>query len=122
MMHTLGAELTVLEPGHAVIEAPLRAQTAQQHGAGHAGLAFSIGDSAAGYAALTGLPEDREVMTSEMKIHLLAPALGTHLTADGRVVKAGRRLIVVSASVYAWNAGERRQVALLLGTMVPVAP
>ncbi|MFV0409789.1 MAG: PaaI family thioesterase, partial [Paracoccus sp. (in: a-proteobacteria)] len=76
MMRTLGAELTCIEPGRVVIAAPILPTVLQQQGAGHAGLAFSIGDSAAGYSALTLMPEDTEVMTVEMKINLMSPALG----------------------------------------------
>ena len=60
----------------------------QQHGAGHAGLAFSLGDSAAGYAALSVMAAGSEVMTVEMKINLLSPALGDRLVAEGRVLRA----------------------------------
>ena len=47
------------------------------------------------------------------------PAAGESLIAIGRVVKPGRRLIVVSAEVFARNAGEDTLVALLQGTMIP---
>ncbi len=121
MMETLGAELVQIAPGLVVIEAPVLPTVLQQHGAGHAGLAFSIGDSAAGYAALTMLPDDSEVMTAEMKINLLAPAKGERLIATGRVIKPGRRLVVVTAEVHAQDAdGNTRQVALMQGTMIPV--
>ncbi|WP_296765525.1 PaaI family thioesterase [Sediminimonas sp.] len=121
MMETLGAELIEIAPGRVVIEAPILPSVRQQHGAAHAGLSFSIGDSAAGYAALTLLPPGSEVMTAEIKINLLAPATGALLVATGRVVKPGRRLVVVAAEVHARDAtGDMRQVALLQGTMVPV--
>ena len=92
MMGTLGAELGSIETGRVEITAPIGDHIRQQHGYAHAGLTFSIGDSAAGYSALTVIPEDQEVVTSEMKIHLLAPARGTSLIARGNVVKGGRRL------------------------------
>lgn len=122
LMTTLGAELLTLAPGFARVRAPILEQSRQQHGAAHAGLTFSIGDSAAGYAALSLMPEDAEVMTVEMKINLLSPATGECLVAEGRVVKPGRRLSIVQAEVFAETAGDRRQVALLQGTMIPVSP
>ena len=73
MMKTLGAMIHKVEKGNVIIEAPLLPSTLQQQGYVHAGLTFSIGDSAAGYSALTLLPEDQEVMTAEIKINLLAP-------------------------------------------------
>ena len=120
MMASCDAELVSLEPGFVRIAAPITAGVSQQHGAAHAGLTFALGDSAAGYAALTTIEGDPDVMTAEMKINLLRPALGERLVADGRVIKPGRRLIVVQAEVFAEGSGERKQVALLQGTMVPV--
>ena len=120
MMETLGAELTVLGEGSAETTAPILPGSRQQHGAAHAALTFAIGDSAAGYAALTVFPLDVEVLTAEMKINLLRPAEGERLIACGRVIKSGRRLTIVQAEVFAEAEGARRQVALLQGTMVPV--
>jgi len=119
-MRTLGAKLTGVAPGKIEITAPILPLATQQQGFGHAGLTFSIGDSAAGYAALTLLPEDKDVVTSEIKINLLAPALGDRLVARGRVVRPGKRLIVVLSEVFAVTGGLETQIALLTGTMVPV--
>lgn len=120
MMQTLGAELVSVAPGEVMIAAPILPSSLQQHGAGHAGLAFSIGDSAAGYAALTTIPEGAEVMTVEMKINLMSPSVGDRLVADGRVIRAGRRVVVVAADVWAETGDTRKHVAMLQGTMIPV--
>lgn len=120
MMHTFGATLSSVEPKQVVITAPILTCSLQQQGFGHAGLTFSIGDSAAGYAALTTLPLDREVVTAEIKINLLAPAQGDLLRATGRVVKPGKRLIVVTSEVHAIQEGSETLIAILQGTMVPV--
>lgn len=123
LMRSLGAELVALAPGRVSVAAPIRPESGQQHGFAHAGLSFALGDSAAGYAALSLMPEGAEVLTVEMKINLLAPASGARLVATGSVIRAGRRLVVVSAEVRA-EAGEdtgdrARLVALLQGTMIP---
>ena len=120
MMRTLGAQLAQIQPGQVVITAPILPTSLQQQGAGHAGLAFSIGDSAAGYSALSLMPEDVEVMTVEMKINLMSPALGDRLIAEGRVIRPGRRIMVVAADDWAETAGQRKHVAMLQGTMIPV--
>ena len=121
MMTTLGAELVELGTGRVVISAPILPGSLQQHGAGHAGLTFATRDSAAGYAGLSTLGADYEVMTVEMKINLLRPALGERLVAEGRVVKPGSRLTIVTAEIFAVSDGLRKQVALMQGTMIPVA-
>lgn len=122
MMATLGARLVPAADGRVVIRAPMAPHLLQQQGAAHAALAFAIGDSAAGYAALATMPEDRDVMTVEMKINLLAPALGDYFEAVGQVVRAGKRLTVVTAEVFAVTGERRKCIALLQGTMIPVDP
>jgi uncharacterized protein (TIGR00369 family) len=123
MMATLGARLVAIAPGHVVIEAPIRPETAQQHGYAHAGLGWTLGDSAAGYAALSLMPGEWEVLTVEMKVNLLAPAAGTRLVAEGRVIRPGKRLMVVASDIFADIASApRRHVATMLGTMIPLPP
>ena len=120
MMHTLGAELSQIAPGLCVVRAPILPGSRQQHGYGHAGLTFSIGDTAAGYAAMTLMPEEKNVLTVEMKINLLAPAQGAYLIATGRVIRPGRRLIVVQAEVTAQDKedADATPIALMQGTII----
>jgi len=120
MMQTLGATLIAGADGICVIRAPVLPGLRQQQGAGHAGLTFSLGDTAAGYAALNVMPEGVEVMTAEIKINLLSPAVGDMLEARGEVLRAGRRLIVVRAEIWALTGERRKSIALMQGTMIPV--
>jgi uncharacterized protein (TIGR00369 family) len=115
MMRLLRAEIAAIAPGRVMIVAPIRPEVGQQHGFAHAGLAWTIGDSAAGYAAMSLLEPGGEVLTVEMKINLLAPARGAHLIAEGRVIRPGRRLIVVGAEI---ADGDGTAVATMLGTMI----
>ncbi|WP_050932196.1 PaaI family thioesterase, partial [Aestuariivita boseongensis] len=87
LMKTLGATLERVEPGSVTISAPISEGAQQQHGFAHAGLTFALGDSAAGYTALSVMPEEAEVLTSQMQIHLLAPGKGDRLIATGRIIK-----------------------------------
>ena len=118
-MKTIGAKLDSVDEGRVVISVELKPSMMQQHGFGHAGVTFSIGDSAAGYAALTKMGKNQEVLTSEMKIHLMSPADGKILKAVGSVLKAGRRLVVVQSDIYSVNEKNEKLVATMLGTMVP---
>ncbi|MEM6371777.1 MAG: PaaI family thioesterase [Pseudomonadota bacterium] len=121
MMQTFGASLDAVRSGHVTISAPILPGCLQQQGFGHAALTFGVGDSAAGYAALTTLPPDQEVVTAEIKINLTAPAFGERLIAKGRVIKPGRRLIVVTSEIFAHHDGVDTLIAVMQGTMVPVA-
>jgi uncharacterized protein (TIGR00369 family) len=81
MMQTLGARIDHVSPGRVVLSLPIRPAINQQHGFAHAGATFALGDSAAGYAALTMMEPGAEVLTVEMKINLIAPAAGMRLIA-----------------------------------------
>ena len=122
MMTTLGASIDNIGDGTVTLTAPILDIARQQHGFAHAALTFALADSAAGYAALTKMPPEAEVLTTELKINLIAPAKGARLIAKGRVIKPGRRLVIVQADVYAVENGTQTHVALAQGTMIPVSP
>ena len=115
-MATLGAELVSVTPGEVTIAMPCRDALAQQQGAMHAGAVTAIVDSACGYAALSLMPPDADVVSVEFKVNLLAPARGDRLVATGRVVRAGRTLTVCAGEV---RAGETL-VAIMQATMMRV--
>jgi uncharacterized protein (TIGR00369 family) len=119
-MATLGAELATVEPGHVVIELPFRDDLVQQHGYLHAGVVTSVADSACGYAALSLMRPDVNVLSVEFKVNLLAPASGERFRAVGRVVRAGRTLTVCAGEVYALREGGALLVALMQATMMAV--
>jgi len=120
-MKLIGATLTRVEPGHAVIELPFRADLTQQHGFIHGGMTAMIADSAAGYAAYTLFPADSSVLTVEFKINLVAPADGERLVASGRVKKAGRTLTICEFEVAAVRHGRSTVCALGLQTLICLA-
>ncbi|UXY17849.1 PaaI family thioesterase [Streptomyces cynarae] len=123
LMAHLGARITHIGPGRVHIVLPARAEVSQQHGYIHAGATSAVADSAGGYAALTLLPEDCEVLTVEYKINLLAPAVGDHIEAIGTVVRAGRTLTVCRLEVFGVrDDGERKLVASGQQTLIRVSP
>ena len=120
LMTTLGATLNTVSPGMVEIALSPHAAISQQHGFVHAGAVSAIADTAAGYAALTLMPADTGVLTTEFKINLLAPAAGERVIARGRVVKAGRTLTLAQAEVFANTGGQEKLIALLTGTLMAV--
>ena len=97
-----------------------RGRRSQQHGFVHAGAISAIADSAAGYAALGLMPADRGVLTTELKINLVAPAKGERIVARGKVVKAGRTLTLTQTEVIAEENGQERLIALFTATMMMI--
>jgi uncharacterized protein (TIGR00369 family) len=117
-MATLGADVAEVSEGRVTIRLPIEPRLSQQDGFLHAGVVVAALDSACGYAALTLMPNDAQVLTVELKANLLAPANGDRLVAEGEVVRAGRTLTVCRGDAYAEQAGERVHVATMLATMV----
>lgn len=122
MMRTFGASVETVTKGQVVLKAPILPIALQHTGHGHAALSFALGDTAAGFSALTLMPEGAEVVTAEIKINLLAGAQGDYLIARGHVIKPGRRVIVVGATVTAVSGDQQRDVAVLMGSMMAVHP
>jgi uncharacterized protein (TIGR00369 family) len=120
LMETIGARLAAVRPGEVEIVLEVAGKVSQQHGFVHAGAVSSIADSAAGFAGLTVMPAGAGVLTVEFKINLLAPAAGERLIATGRVVRAGRTIVVAQAEVEAEAQGRRKPVALLTATLMAV--
>jgi uncharacterized protein (TIGR00369 family) len=106
-MATLGAVLTLVEPGVVEIELPFADTLTQQHGFFHAGAVSSIADTAGGYAGFSLFPSDASVLTVEFKMNLLAPARGEKLIARGEVVKSGRTLTFCELRVFGVESGDR---------------
>ncbi|MCX5602275.1 PaaI family thioesterase [Streptomyces phaeochromogenes] len=111
LMGHLGARITHIAPGRVHIALPNRPEVTQQHGYFHAGATSAIADSAGGYAAFTLFPENTSVLTVEYKINLLAPAVGDHIEAVGKVLKPGRTLTVCQLEVFGAEGDRRTLVA-----------
>jgi uncharacterized protein (TIGR00369 family) len=118
IMATLGATLESVEKGRAVIALPYARHICQQHGFLHAGVVTTIVDSACGYAAFSMMPPGSAVLTVEFKVNLMAPARGERFLAEGRVIKAGRTLIVTQGEVTAFEGDKRTTVAIITATMM----
>jgi uncharacterized protein (TIGR00369 family) len=120
IMTTIGATIAAVREGEVEIVLPFSDALSQQHGFIHAGVVATIADSACGYAALTMMPAEAAVLTTEFKLNLLSPAKGDRLRAIGRVVRPGRKLVVCLGEVFAEVGGQSKQVALMTATMMVV--
>jgi uncharacterized protein (TIGR00369 family) len=92
----------------------------QQQGFFHGGAIGAIADNAAGYAAYSLMPAGAEILTVEYKINLMRPALPPTLRAEGRVLRAGKTLMVCRADIYHGEPGGLDACALLQSTLMRV--
>jgi acyl-coenzyme A thioesterase PaaI-like protein len=66
------------------------------------------------------MPEGKAVLTSEFKINLLAPAAGESFEAEGRIIRAGKRVHVAMGEAFAIQKGQRKPIAIMLATMMVI--
>ena len=99
-LKTIGAELALIAAGRVIIRCPFSDQVSQQHGFFHGAVIGAIADSAGGYAALSLMSANSEVVTVEYKINFLMPAKGEWLEARGEVTRAGNSLFVTRVDVH----------------------
>lgn len=115
----VGIEAVSAEEGRVTKRVKLREEHLNYNDVVHGGVISSLIDSAAGAAVrTTRTPEDirtRPHATSDLHVSYLAPARGTELVADARVVKAGRTAIFAEVDV---TTDDGRLVAKGLVTFV----
>jgi uncharacterized protein (TIGR00369 family) len=118
LMKTINAQLISVTEGEVKISCEFHEGLSQQHGFFHAGIATSIVDTACGYAALTMMPENAEVLSVEFKINFLKPANTPKLIAVGKVLQCGRTLTVCEGLVF--DSEEKKLIAKMTATMISV--
>lgn len=111
------ARLDIYRRGEVEISIPMRRDLTQHHGFGHGAIIGFLADSACAWA---GASVAGDVVTSEYKLNLVAPAVGQTLVGCGSVVHAGGRQVVCRADLYAIASERRKLVATALATIVQV--
>ncbi len=95
----LGIQLEEVSEGRSVLTMPVRDDLKQNHGVVHGGAIASVIDSAMAFAIIPLLAEKERTTTVDLTIHYLRPLTEGVAKSTARVVRAGRRVIVVSAEV-----------------------
>jgi uncharacterized protein (TIGR00369 family) len=96
----LGLELEEVALGTATLGVNVRKDLMQNQGAVHGGAVASLIDTATAFAIISLIDPKEKVTTVDLTISYLRPASNGRLTAVAKVVRAGRRLFVVSAEVF----------------------
>ena len=122
LMQHIGVRLLQVEPGLCVLALPYSDKVTQQQDGFHGGAIGALADIAGGYAALTTAPEGMEVTTIEYKINFMAAFQGGELQARGRVVKAGRRVVVTTAEVVHVDASGKQTACAVMQQTLMVVP
>jgi acyl-CoA thioesterase len=96
----LGIELDDIGRGTATLGLTVRKELTQNHGVVHGGAVASLIDTATAFAIIPLLTPKEKVTTVDLTISYLRPLTEGRITATAKVVRAGRRLFVVSAEVF----------------------
>lgn len=118
IMKTFGAQLAEVEKGQVKITCEFSEALTQHNGFFHAGVVTTILDSACGYAALTTMPENANVLTVEFKVNFLKPAKTGKLIAIGKVLQSGRILTICEGHVY--DSSQEILISKMTATMIAV--
>ena len=120
MAQTLKLAFVKIEPGQVELEIPVQDAFCFHPGQLQATAVFAAADFAAVAAAASLLPQGFINATVDATLKIVAPAIGSHLVARGRVVSASRLLTVCAADVFAVDRdkdnGTETLCATLLGT------
>lgn len=95
----VGLEIVDIERGTATFCFTVRDQLKQNKGLVHGGVIASLIDTAAAFAAVTLLETDQSTTTIDLTIQYLRPLTEGSAIARARVLRAGRRVLVISVDV-----------------------
>ncbi|MGA8309341.1 MAG: PaaI family thioesterase [Terriglobales bacterium] len=113
----LGMQLTRIEDDYCETMLIAAERHRQQHGLIHAGVLATMADHTSGCAARSVVEDDRDVISVEFKINFLRPAMADRLWCRGRVLRAGKMLVICEAEVFAEKDTEEKLVSKAMVTL-----
>lgn len=113
----LGMELLDLSFGAARLGLKMRGELRQPYGVLHGGATASLIDTAMAFAIVSCLPETERATTVDLTVHYLRPVSSGEIVCAAKVVRAGKRILTVSAEVF---NEEEKIVATALSTYTKI--
>lgn len=96
----IGMKLIDLQPSEATVRIEMRDELRQPHGILHGGVTATLVDTAMAYAVITCLTETEKASTVDLTVHYLRPHQEGAFSCTAKVVRAGRKVLTVSADVF----------------------
>jgi len=113
----LDMRLEELKPGYARVKMKLRPEYLNFHGIVFGGIIMSLADQAFSYAVNSMAYPN---IASEFNVYFLASAhAGDELTAEGKIIKSGRRVSLAEVNVINQDG---KLIAKATGTTIAVEP
>jgi len=117
------AELLEVETDFVSIKIPKMELMTRKAGMFNGAMIASLVDVSSGYAAVSHYEDDCYVVTVELKVNYLNPAIGDALVSKSYVVKGGSRISVIRTEVYTVDENDQNSenhVATSLVTMMRI--
>lgn len=111
----LGTVMTAFDEAGVELQLPVTGQLLQQHGFVHGGVLAYLADNALTYAA--ALPMGDGVLTADMKLNYIRPAIGELLIARAQSISAGKSQGVARCDIFIVKDGEEKLCAAAQGTV-----
>lgn len=96
----LGIELVEISEGKAIMKLPMKNELRQPYGLLHGGATASLIDTATAFAVVAAIGTEDKATTVDLTVHYLRPVINETTICTAIVVRAGKRLITVSAEVH----------------------
>lgn len=116
-MHLVGFEIDKIEPGKVTGMLKLEQKHLQQNYFVHGGVLATISDIVMGFAAYSLIPKGHGVVTIDLNISYLNPAMGDYLIVEGRVVKTGKSIVFCEADIWSYIGHKKKHTNRAVGTM-----
>ena len=98
--NSLDIRMQVPKRGRAVATAAVRGSSRQVHGLAHGGWIATLADTSQTAAAYASIDKGQEILTSDFSMRFLRGLKWGPARAESRVVKTGRRMVIVECRVY----------------------
>ena len=95
----LGIELVTAEHGSVTLQLEIRSDLRQIHGVLHGGAIAALIDTATAFAIVSQLAAPQKFTTVDLTVNYLRALKEGRATVQARVIRAGRRLLTVTAEV-----------------------
>lgn len=116
------ATLIEVDTDFVSIKIPKQTMMTRKHGMFNGAMIASLVDVSSGYAAVSHHEDDCYVVTVELKVNYLRPAIGDYLLSKSYVVKGGKKISVIRTEIYAITetTGKETHAATSLVTMMRI--
>lgn len=116
------ATLMEIETDFVSIKIPKQEMMTRKDGMFNGAMIASLVDVSSGYAAVSHYEDDCYVVTVELKVNYLRPAIGDFLLSKAYVLKGGKKISTIRTEIFAVdeNSGKETHAATSLVTMMRI--